>query len=248
MSKPIRLAPSILNADYARLKDEIQKAEAGGADMIHVDIMDAHFVPNLSMGPNLVESIRKVTKLPLDLHLMIMEPEKLADPFASAGADSITFHAEAVAQDYARKYKERGWAMQLVCKDFYDRKRLDLTIETIRARGKKVAVALNPDTEPEVLEFLDRVDMVLAMTVWPGFGGQKFLDPVLPKVSRLRKMAPDVDIEVDGGVDLESAGRAAAAGANVIVAGTSVFHAPDPVAALRRMREIAGRAYGLRKD
>jgi ribulose-phosphate 3-epimerase len=242
---PIRLAPSILNADYGRLKDEIQKAEAGGADMIHVDIMDAHFVPNLSMGPPLVESIRKVTKLPLDLHLMIMAPERFVDPFASAGADSITFHAEAVAQDFARKYKERGWAMQLVCKDFYDRKRLDQTIEAIRKRGKKVAVALNPDTEAEVVEFIDRVDMILAMTVWPGFGGQKLIEPVLPKVSKLRKLAPELDIEVDGGVDLGNVEKAAAAGANVIVAGTSVFHAPDPAAALREMKQKAGKAYGV---
>jgi ribulose-phosphate 3-epimerase len=243
--KPIRLAPSILNADYGCLKDEIQKAEAGGADQIHVDIMDAHFVPNLSMGPAVVESVRKVTKLPLDLHLMVMEPEKLVRPFAEAGADSITFHAEAVAQDYARKQKERGYAMQLVCKDFYDRGRLEKTIEEIRDRGKKVAVALNPETDAEVIEFLDRVDMVLAMTVWPGFGGQKFMDPVLPKVARLRKLSPTVDIEVDGGVDLGNIERAAAAGANVFVAGTSVFHAPDPVAALKEMRMKAEKAYGV---
>jgi ribulose-phosphate 3-epimerase len=245
MKKPIRLAPSILNADYARLKDEIQKAEAGGADQIHIDIMDAHFVPNLSMGPAVVESVRKITKLPLDLHLMIMAPEKFVDPFAKAGADSITFHAEAVANDYARKYKERGWAMQLVCKDFYDRGRLEKTIAMIRDRGKKVAVALNPETEAEVVEFIDKVDMVLAMTVWPGFGGQKFMDPVLPKVSKLRKMSDTVDIQVDGGVDLSNIERAAAAGANVMVAGTSVFHAPDPVAALREMRAKAEKAYGV---
>jgi ribulose-phosphate 3-epimerase len=200
----IRLAPSILNADYGRLKEEIQKAEAGGADQIHVDIMDAHFVPNLSMGPAVVESVRKATKLPLDLHLMVMQPEKLVKSFADAGADSITFHAEAVAQDYARKLKERGYAMQLVCKDFYDRGRLEKTIEEIRSRGKKVAVALNPETDAEVLEFLDRVDMILTMTVWPGFGGQKFIESVLPKVARLRKLSPTVDIEVDGGVDLSN--------------------------------------------
>jgi ribulose-phosphate 3-epimerase len=135
--------------------------------------------------------------------------------------------------------------MQLVCKDFYDRGRLEKTIEEIRSRGKKVAVALNPETEPEVIEFLDRVDMVLAMTVWPGFGGQKFLDSVLPKVARLRKMSPTVDIEVDGGVDLSNIEKAAAAGANVFVAGTSVFHAPDPVVALKELRLKAERAYGV---
>jgi len=243
--KSIRLAPSILNADYGCLKDELQKAEAGGADQIHVDIMDAHFVPNLSMGPAVVESVSKATKLPLDLHLMVLQPEKLVKSFADAGADSITFHAEAVAQDYALKLKERGYAMQLVCKDFYDRGRLEKTIDEIRNRGKKVAVALNPETDAEVLEFLDRVDMVLAMTVWPGFGGQKFIDSVLPKVARLRKLSPTVDIEVDGGVDLSNIERAAAAGANVFVAGTSVFHAPNPVAALKEMRLKAERAYGV---
>ncbi|HZE98242.1 MAG TPA: ribulose-phosphate 3-epimerase [Planctomycetota bacterium] len=243
--KSIRLAPSLLNADYACLKDEIQKAEEGGADQLHVDIMDAHFVPNLSMGPAIVESIRKVTKLPLDLHLMVMAPEKLVRSFAEAGADSITFHAEAVAHEYALKMKERGYAMQLVCKDFYDRARLEKTIEEIRDRGKKVAVAVNPDTDAEVLEFLDRVDMVLAMTVWPGFGGQKFIENVLPKVARLRKLSPTVDIEVDGGVDLGNIENAAAAGANVFVAGTSVFHAPNPAAALREMRKKAEKAYGV---
>jgi ribulose-phosphate 3-epimerase len=243
--KSIRLAPSILNADYGCLKDELQKAEAGGADQIHVDIMDAHFVPNLSMGPAVVESVRKATRLPLDLHLMVLQPEKLVKSFADAGADSITFHAEAVAHDYALKQKERGYAMQLVCKDFYDRARLEKTIDEIRSRGKKVAVALNPETDAEVIEFLDRVDMVLAMTVWPGFGGQKFIDSVLPKVARLRKLSPTVDIEVDGGVDLSNIERAAAAGANVFVAGTSVFHAPNPVAALKEMRLKAERAYGV---
>ncbi len=246
--KSIRIAPSLLAADPARLKDEIQKVEAAGADMLHVDVMDAHFVPNLAFGTDTFDAIRKISRLPIDLHLMIMQPERYVERFADAGADSITFHAEALAHDYARKYKERGWAMQLVCKDFYDRARLDRTIEAIRAKGKKVAVAINPDTEAEVVEFADRVDMILAMTVWPGFGGQKFIESVIPKVARLRKMAPHADIEVDGGVDLSNVERAAAAGANVLVAGTSVFHSPDVPGTIWGLREKAEKAYGLRKD
>ena len=245
MNLPIRIAPSILAADFTRLKDEIQAAEAGGADQFHLDVMDGHFVPNLTIGIPVVESIRKATKLPLDCHLMIMEPEKYVGAFADAGADSITFHAEAVARDYARKYKDRGWTMQLVCKDFYERTRLDRTIDTIRAKGKRVGVAINPDTDGEVIEFLDRVDMVLAMTVWPGFGGQKFIETVVPKVRKLRKRAPNVDIEVDGGLDSRTIGKAAAAGANVIVAGTSVFRSGDVGAAIRTLREAAEKNDGV---
>lgn len=246
--KSIRIAPSILAADPGRLKEEVQRVEAAGADMIHVDVMDAHFVPNLAFGTDTVSALRKITKLPLDLHLMIMEPERYAGRFCDCGADSVTFHAEAVASDFARKRKERGWAMQLVCKDFYDRPRLEQTIEVIRAKGKKVGVAINPDTEAEVVEFADRVDMILAMTVWPGYGGQKFIESTVAKVARLRKLAPNADIEVDGGVDLSNVESCAAAGANVLVAGTSVFCSPDAGLSIRGLREKAERAYGLRKD
>jgi ribulose-phosphate 3-epimerase len=246
--KSIRIAPSILAADPGRLRDEVQRVEAAGADMIHVDVMDAHFVPNLAYGTDTVTALRKITKLPLDLHLMIMEPERYAGRFCDCGADSVTFHAEAVAADYARKRREKGWAVELVCKDFYDRPRLEKTIEAIRAKGRRVCVALNPDTEAEVVEFADRVDMILAMTVWPGFGGQKFIESVVPKVARLRKLAPHADIEVDGGVDPTNVEKCAGAGANVLVAGTSVFCSPDPGGAILGLREKAERAYGLRKD
>jgi ribulose-phosphate 3-epimerase len=236
---PIRIAPSLLAADFGRLREEVQKAEAGGADLLHLDVMDGHFVPNLTIGPVVIEAVRKVTRLPLDCHLMIMEPEKYAGDFASAGADSITFHAEAVAHDYARKYKERGWAIQLVCQDFFDRARLDRTIESIRGKGKRCGVAINPDTESEVVEFLDRVDLVLVMTVWPGFGGQKFIESAVPKVAKLRKRSASVDLEVDGGLDDRTVRMAAGAGANVIVAGTSVFRSGDVGGAIRRLRESA---------
>ena len=237
----VKIAPSLLAADFARLKDEIQKVEAGGADWLHLDVMDGHFVPNLTIGPPVVEAVRKVTKLPLDCHLMIMEPEKYLGIFADAGADSLTFHAEAVAMDYARKWKERGWTMTLPCQALFDARRLDACLAAIRGKGKRAAVAVNPDTEAEcAAELLPKVDMILAMTVWPGFGGQKFIEPVLSKVAKLRKLAPSIDIEVDGGLTPDTAKVAGAAGANIIVAGTSTFRSTnvaEAIAALRRGAE-----------
>ncbi len=245
----IIINPSLLAADFSRLKDEIQRVEAGGADMLHLDVMDGHFVPNLTIGPPVVESVRKVTKLPLDCHLMIDEPEKYVGAFCNAGADRVTFHAEAVAMDYAKKWKELGgagtiasggWTMTMPCKQLYDAKRLDAAIEAIRSKGKRVGIAINPDTEAEnVFEVLGRVDMVLAMTVWPGFGGQKFIAAVMSKVEKLRAKAPDVDIEVDGGLDPETVKLAAKAGANVIVAGTATFRAPDAAEVIKKLRENA---------
>jgi ribulose-phosphate 3-epimerase len=246
--KPIRIAPSLLAADFSRLRDEIQKVEAAGADLLHLDVMDGHFVPNLTIGPVVVEWVRKVTTLPLDCHLMIMDPERYVPAFADAGADSITFHAEAVAMDYARKWKSLagpgvqaagGYAMTLVCKQLYDTRRVD----AIRAKGKRAAVAINPETDAEsVFELLPRVDMVLAMTVWPGFGGQKFIEAVVPRVRKLRARSADVDIEVDGGLDPETVKKAAAAGANVIVAGTATFRAADVPGVVRALRENAEKA------
>jgi ribulose-phosphate 3-epimerase len=236
----IKIAPSLLAADFARLKDEIQKVEAGGADLLHLDVMDGHFVPNLTIGPVVVEWVRKVTKLPLDCHLMVMEPEKHVEAFAQAGADSVTFHAEAVAQDYARVWKGRGWAMTMPCKTFFVDRRVEQAVNILRKHGKRVGLAVNPDTEIEAAaELLPKVDMVLAMTVWPGFGGQAFIDSVVPKVEKLRRMAETLDIEVDGGLNPETVKRAAAAGANVIVAGTATFRSEDVPGAIRALRENA---------
>lgn len=243
MTPRIRIAPSLLAADFSKLHDEVRRMEDAGADLLHLDIMDGHFVPNLTMGPVVVESVRKITRLPLDCHLMIMEPERHINAFAEAGADSITFHAEALAEEPARKRKERGFSMQLVCTQLTNRTRLDETIGKIRARGKKVGVAINPDTDAEVVEYIDRVDMILAMTVWPGFGGQTFIDSVLPKVSKLRRMSPSTDIQVDGGLNPETVKRAAAAGANVIVAGTATFRAPDARAVITTLRKNAEEAW-----
>ena len=154
----------------------------------------------------------------------------------------VTFHAEAVAQDYARSYKERGWTMQLVCKQFYHLDRLEKTLSSIRGAGKRVGVAINPDTDVEVVEFLDQVDMVLVMTVWPGFGAQKFIEAALPKLVKLRKRAPSVDLQVDGGLNPETVRKAAFAGANVIVAGTATFRSDDMAGVVRALRENAEEA------
>ena len=237
--RAIRIAPSLLAADFARLRDEIQRVETGGADLLHLDVMAGHFVPNLTIGPVVVEWVRKVTKLPLDCHLMIMEPEKYALDFASAGADSITFHAEAVAKEECREWRERGVAMVVGEKNLYHRHRLNAAIDSIRNRGKRVGVAINPDTPAEVLDFLKYIDMVLVMTVWPGFGGQSFLESTMPKIAVVRRLAPEIDVEVDGGLSPKTVGAAAAAGANVIVAGTSVFRAPDAATVIRELREKA---------
>ena len=242
--KPIRIAPSILASDFSRLRDEIQRVEAGGADLVHVDVMDGHFVSNLTVGPVVVEWVRKATRLPLDCHLMITHPEKYAPSFIEAGADSVTFQAEAVAREGKVRWNGQGFVLRRGGKD-YDRKRLEAAIDAVRSRGKGLGVAVNPDTPAAVLDFLDRVDMVLVMTVWPGFGGQKFIESTVPKIGELRRRSASVDIEVDGGLNEETIRKAAGAGANVIVAGTSTFRAPDAAAAIRRLRESAGGTHGV---
>ena len=207
----ILIAPSILSADFAKLGQEIRDVEKAGADWIHIDVMDGHFVPNITIGPVIVKSIRPVTKLPLDVHLMIKEPEKYIESFAKAGADIITFHIE-VEEDP----KE--------------------IIRLIKYFKKKVGVSIRPKTDVAKLSnVLPMIDMVLVMTVEPGFGGQAFMSDCVPKIKEIRKIFRK-DIEVDGGVNSATAQEVIEAGANIIVAGTSVFGTKDYAEAIKKLR------------
>jgi ribulose-phosphate 3-epimerase len=208
---PVKFAPSILAADFARLGEQVAEAEKAGADRIHVDVMDGHFVPNLSMGAPIVASLRRVTRLPLETHLMISDPDFFLEEFVDAGSDSFLVHWEGNAN-------------------------LHRTVQRIKALGKRAGVVINPATPAAVLEeILQDVEQVLIMTVNPGFGHQHFLPTTLPKIRRVRQLIeqikPGCDLEVDGGIDAESAALAVAAGANVLVAGTAIFGESDEVAA-----------------
>jgi ribulose-phosphate 3-epimerase len=217
MPKRVKVAPSILSADFSRLGEEIRAVEAAGADIIHIDVMDGHFVPNITIGPLIVQAARKVTKLPLDVHLMIENPELYIADFAKAGADYLTVHAEAA----------------------YHLHRL---VQSIREhKGVKAAVSLNPATPLEALDYvLSDLDMVLIMSVNPGFGGQAFIPSQLDKIRALRKRIDDrrlnLEIEVDGGVKTDNAAEVAAAGADILVAGSAVFGAKDYAAAIKGIR------------
>jgi len=222
MALPIRIAPSILSADFGRLAEEVGAAEAAGADWIHVDVMDGRFVPNITIGPLVVEAVRRVTKLPIDAHLMIVEPERYVEAFAKAGADLVSVHAEVSPH-------------------------LHRTLQAIRAAGARPSVALNPSTPLSALEWvLADCDMVLLMTVNPGFGGQRYIPECTEKVRQLRALADArgqaLEIEVDGGIKADTVAEVAAAGANVFVAGTAVFGAKDYAAAIRGIRQGAERA------
>lgn len=213
----IKISPSILSADFARLGDEIRAIDVGGADYIHVDVMDGHFVPNITIGPLVVDAVRKVTAKPLDVHLMIENPDRYIADFAQAGADLITVHQEAVPH-------------------------LHRTIQLIKSLGKKAGVSINPATPVSTLDvILDDLDLVLLMSVNPGFGGQSFIPATLAKITSLRQRIEArglcVEIEVDGGVKADNIGQIAAAGADVFVAGSAVFSTPDyaqTIALLRR--------------
>ena len=217
----IQIAPSILSADFSRLKDEIQAVEAAGADWLHVDVMDGHFVPNITIGPVVVEWVRKVTTIPVDVHLMITDPDKYAPEFIKAGADWISIHPDTCADPNA-------------------------TLAKIRALGAKPSIAVNPDVPlSQVEKCFGAVDMVLMMTVFPGFGGQAFIPDVLPKITALRQLIDKgklpILIEVDGGIKTDNIDRVVSAGGEVIVSGSGIFKTQDYAATMGRMRQAASR-------
>ena len=214
--KALTIAPSLLAADFARLGEEVRAIEAAGADWLHLDIMDGHFVPNISFGPGLIRALRGHSKLPFDVHLMISPVEPYLAAFAEAGADIISVHPEAGPH-------------------------LHRALQMIRGLGKRAGVVLNPATSPDVIAWaMDQIDLILVMTVNPGFGGQSFLDSQLPKIAALRRMIAetgrDITLAVDGGITLATARKAVAAGADTLIAGTSVFGQKDYAAAIMALR------------
>ena len=215
----VKIAPSILSSDFSDLGNEIKRVEAAGADYIHIDVMDGHFVPNISIGPPVIKAIRKYTKLPFDVHLMISDPDRYIGDFAQAGADIITVHAEACVH-------------------------LNRTIQSIKEKNIKAGVVLNPATPLTALDWIiNEIDMVLLMSVNPGFGGQKYIESCTGKIAELRKkiddMSLNVEIEVDGGIGPDNVGRVVKAGADVVVAGSAVFKHKDLGEAVRLLRQGA---------
>ena len=211
----IKISPSMLASDYANLESELKKCEIGGADLIHLDVMDGHFVPNISIGAPVISAMKRVCKVPFDVHLMISKPYDYIEDFVNAGADIITFHIE--SESDAGK-----------------------TVDKIISLGCKAGLAVKPATPVDaVYPYLDRLSMVLVMTVEPGFGGQSFMESTMPKITELREKCPEIDIQVDGGVNAETVKIAGRAGANVFVAGSAVFKSDNPADAIRILKENA---------
>ncbi|MCH7840707.1 MAG: ribulose-phosphate 3-epimerase [Planctomycetes bacterium] len=212
----IRIAPSLLAADFSRLKEELAVVESAGVEVLHLDVMDGHFVPNISFGAPVISSLRKCTKMFFDAHLMITEPKRYAESFAKAGCDLITFHIEVTDEPLA-------------------------LVEHIRNLGVSVGVSLNPTTPVSTIQsIIDAVDLVLVMSVWPGFGGQKFIEDVLEKIEEIKgRLGPHQRLEIDGGIDVATIGLAAKAGADTFVAGTAIFRQADPVKAMHELERLA---------
>ncbi len=212
MNRPIKISPSLLSCDYARMGEEIAQLELLGADMLHIDVMDGHFVPNITLGAPVIKALRKVSTLCFDVHLMITDPLRYIGDFIDAGADIVTVHVE--------------------CAD------VEESIRKIKEHGKKAALSLKPATPAKaVYPYLNDLDMVLIMTVEPGFGGQKLIGTTLPKIVQIRKLCPDLDIQVDGGIDRDTAKLCKELGANVLVAGSYIFGAADRKRAIASLRE-----------
>ncbi len=208
----VKISPSMLASDYANLEAELKKCEDGGADLIHLDVMDGHFVPNISIGAPVIKAMKGVCSVPFDVHLMISDPLQYIDDFADAGANIITFHTECESD-------------------------IEKTIDKIVERGVKPALAIKPNTPAsDALKYADRLSMILVMTVEPGFGGQSFMESTMPKIKEIREKYPDIDIQVDGGINLETVKIAAKAGANVFVAGSAVFKSESPAKTIEALR------------
>lgn len=224
-TRPVKIAPSILAADFARLADEVAKVEAAGADFLHVDVMDGHFVPNLTIGPPIVEALRKVTSLPLDVHLMITNPDAFIPEFADAGATYLTVHTETCPH-------------------------LHRTIQLIKEHGVKAGITLNPSTSLSTLEeVIADADLVLIMSVNPGFGGQKFIPAVYDKIARARDLITRTGsqalLEVDGGIKIDNAAEVVKAGADVLVAGSAIFNTPNYADTVQAFRAAAAQAHSV---